>query len=76
MLGTVNGLVAQAPCPASEADDEKEEEDAYHLEENDVSHSAERAEKPAHAASDASSGAASGATGSSRRCRAGHRIND
>ena len=58
MLRPVNGLGSQRPGPGGEQDHEQEEKAARHLEEDDVSHSAERPQKSTNTSRDASGGPA------------------
>lgn len=76
MLGTVHGLGAQSPGPVSKHDDKEEKESPDDFEENDVSHSAERLQKSAHASGYISGGLAGGTTGHPRASGARNRIDD
>lgn len=76
MVGTMHGLGAQPPGPVSKHDDEEEKKGSHDFEEDDVSHSAERPQKSAHAAGHVSGGLTGGPAGHARACGAWNRVDD
>ena len=63
MFRAVNGLGSQRPGAGAKQDHEEQEEGSHDFEENNVSHSAKRAEKSAHASGDAPGGTPRGTNG-------------
>jgi len=75
MIGPVQVTGPGTPNRLRENQNENEEEQADYFEEDDVSHSAERLEKTAHASGEASSGVPSSAPGRSACATWGNAFN-